>query len=310
MRNNMKNKLHSILFVSAAFAFLIMCGAQAANAQATRTWVSGVGDDANPCSRTAPCKTFAGTISKTAAGGEINVIDAGGYGLLTINKSITINAVGFVAGISASGTNGITINAGATDIVRLRGLSIEGFGTGLNGINFLAGGQLIVEDCTINNFTLNGISMANAGTLNVRNTVITGSTAGAASGSAATGIKITAPGVTANIDNVRLQGLSNGLQVQSGSVASVSNSIITQNSTNGILAEGTSTVNASDMSITNNATGVQATGTATVRMSNLNIFNNTIGIARAAGGVLASFSNNKIAGNGTNGTPSAYLSNQ
>ena len=65
-----------------------------AHAQATRTWVSGVGDDANPCSRTAPCKTFAGAISKTAAGGEINVLDPGGFGAVTITKSITISSRG------------------------------------------------------------------------------------------------------------------------------------------------------------------------------------------------------------------------
>ena len=64
--------------------------ASSAHAQATRTWVSGVGDDANPCSRTAPCKTFAGAISKTAAHGEISVLDPGPYGAVTITKSITL----------------------------------------------------------------------------------------------------------------------------------------------------------------------------------------------------------------------------
>src|SRR5690242_3697373 len=105
-----------------------------AQAQATRTWVSGVGDDANPCSRTAPCKTFAGAISKTASGGEINVLDPGGFGAVTITKSITISSEGFEAGVLVSGTNGIVISAGAGDIVILRGLDIEGLGTGLSGI--------------------------------------------------------------------------------------------------------------------------------------------------------------------------------
>src|SRR6201994_506876 len=86
-----------------------------AHAQATRTWVSGVGDDANPCPRTAPCKTFAGAISKTAASGEINVLDPGGFGAVTITKSITISSEGFEAGVLVSGTNGIIINAGPTD---------------------------------------------------------------------------------------------------------------------------------------------------------------------------------------------------
>src|SRR6188472_965124 len=90
-----------------------------AYAQATRTWVSGVGDDVNPCSRTAPCKTFQGAISKTAAGGEISVLDPGGFGALTITKSLTIDGTGQVSSILSSGTNGITINALSTDKVYL-----------------------------------------------------------------------------------------------------------------------------------------------------------------------------------------------
>src|SRR4051794_32628713 len=96
-----------------------------AAAQATRTWVSGVGDDVNPCSRTAPCKTFAGAISKTAAGGEINCLDPGGFGAVSINKSITIDCHYTEGGVLAGG-NGITVNAGATDVVFLRGLDIFG----------------------------------------------------------------------------------------------------------------------------------------------------------------------------------------
>src|SRR5476649_1743117 len=106
---------------------LIFCSAPA-YAQATRTWVSGVGDDANPCSRTAPCKTFAGAISKTAAAGEINCIDPGGFGALTITKAITIDCANTEAGVLVAGTNGFSVNAGAGDVVTLRGLDI--FGTG------------------------------------------------------------------------------------------------------------------------------------------------------------------------------------
>ena len=116
-----------------------------AHAQATRTWVSGVGDDANPCSRTAPCKTFAGAISKTAANGEISVLDPGGFGAVTITKSITIVGRNAEAGILAAGTNGIVISAAATDRVVLRGLTIVGAGTGLSGIKFNSGASLIVD---------------------------------------------------------------------------------------------------------------------------------------------------------------------
>src|SRR6187431_3623405 len=120
-----------------ATAFVGVLYATPAQAQATRTWVSGVGDDANPCSRTAPCKTFAGAISKTATGGEINVLDPGGFGGVTITKSITISSEGFEAGVLVSGTNAIIINGVNTSDVVLRGLDIEGLGTGLVGIKVL-----------------------------------------------------------------------------------------------------------------------------------------------------------------------------
>src|SRR6476659_250968 len=123
-------------------AFMVFASAGSANAQATRTWVSGVGDDANPCSRTAPCKTFAGAISKTAAGGEINVLDPGGFGGVTITKAISIISERFEAGVLVSGTNAIIVNVpSATDRVVLRGLDIEGLGTGLNGITVITGGS-------------------------------------------------------------------------------------------------------------------------------------------------------------------------
>jgi hypothetical protein len=121
--------------------------------QATRTWVSGVGDDANPGSRTAPCKTFAGAISKTAPGGEINVLDPGGFGALTITKSITIIGQSVESGVLVSGTNGIVVNAGPSDVVTLEGLDFEGLGTGLSGVKFLSGAELIIKNCRIHNFS-------------------------------------------------------------------------------------------------------------------------------------------------------------
>src|SRR5579864_2804676 len=120
---------------------VVLLGASFAGAQASRTWVSGVGDDANPCSRTAPCKTFAGAISKTAPGGEIDALDPGGFGALTITKAITIDGGGGqVASVLVSGTNGIVVQAGANDTVILRNLGIDGVNrAGLNGIRFISG---------------------------------------------------------------------------------------------------------------------------------------------------------------------------
>src|SRR5438132_2856778 len=105
-----------------AATFALFLPTAPAQAQATRTWVSGVGDDANPCSRTAPCKTFAGAISKTAVAGEINCLDPGGFGAVTITKSIIISCEAGTAGVLVSSTNGIVVQAAPTDVVYLRGL--------------------------------------------------------------------------------------------------------------------------------------------------------------------------------------------
>src|SRR5437899_3309371 len=130
--------MRNMIGISATMLALCLLSGTA-QAQATRTWVSGVGDDANPCSRTAPCKTFAGAISKTAAGGEIDALDPAGYGAVTITKSITIDGGGGqVASVLVTGTNGIVVQAGPTDVVTLRNLRINGIkGTpsgGLNGV--------------------------------------------------------------------------------------------------------------------------------------------------------------------------------
>src|SRR5436309_3057914 len=140
---------------------LLVFGTVMMQAQASRTWVSGVGDDANPCSRTAPCKTFAGAISKTATGGEIDALDPAGYGAVTITKGITIDGGGGqVASVLVSGTNGIVVQAQTFETVILRNLRLNGIGTGLNGIRFLSGKSLTVERCDIFGFTQNAIDVA------------------------------------------------------------------------------------------------------------------------------------------------------
>src|SRR5216684_3572308 len=159
-----------------ALAVLALGFTSMANAQASRTWVSGVGDDANPCSRTAPCKTFAGAISKTATGGIIVCLDPGGFGTLTITKSITIDCTETFGGVLAAGTNGINVN-GAGVVAILRGLSIEGVGTGLIGVNITQAAAVHVEKCKIFGFatgTAQGIRhvSSNGGGLFVTDTVI------------------------------------------------------------------------------------------------------------------------------------------
>jgi hypothetical protein len=154
--------MRRIALLAIAIGFLMPLLASApANAQATRTWVSGLGDDANPCSRTAPCKTFAGAISKTAAFGEINVIDPGGFGAVTITKSITIRADHVEAGVLVSGTNGIVVNLpAATDRVLLEGLDIEGLTTGVNGVQIVGLGNISIVRCRIAQFTQNAVNVA------------------------------------------------------------------------------------------------------------------------------------------------------
>jgi hypothetical protein len=166
------NKLR-LAFRAALFVSTTLTLASLGHAQATRTWVSGVGDDVNPCSRTAPCRTFAGAISKTAAGGEIDALDPGGFGSVVISKSITIDGTGVLASILAANVNGITINSKEdTNLisVRLRGLSINGLGSGLNGINVIAADKVVIEDSVIDGFG-NGINVA-AGAVFVKNTAI------------------------------------------------------------------------------------------------------------------------------------------
>jgi hypothetical protein len=301
------------LALVAAMAVAVLLGAASgAEAQATRTWVSGVGDDANPCSRTAPCKTFAGAISKTAAGGEINVLDPGGFGGVTITKSITILSEGNIAGVLVSGTNAIIVNAGVNDVVTLRGLDINGLGTGLNGVRFLAGAALHVEDCQIYGFTQNGIDFNPSGVshLFVSDTVIRNNN-GAAS-NAILVHPLAAGSALVSLDRVHIHRNRVGLRAEDRSKVTVRDSIASTNTNNGFIAFSTAQaveINLENTVATNSAAGngVRAAGTnlAVVRLSNTMITDNSIGISVANGASVISFGNNRIAGNTTDGAPTS-----
>jgi hypothetical protein len=271
------------------------CCAAPAFGQATRTWVSGVGDDANPCSRTAPCKTFPGAISKTAAGGEIDALDPGGFGAVTITKSITLDGGGGqVASILVSGTNAIVVNAGLNDQVIVRNLSLNGLGGvngGLSGIKFLQGAQLIVDNVSFTGFTQNGIEMAGAaGAVNTTGLVVRNSTF---SGGAA-GVKLTSGGVNASLYNVSIRGATNGVDVVSGTV-DIRNAVFARNSGFGVLAEG-GTIDVSDSLFHGNGTAVQSQTGSTIRIANSDFYNNQAGFG-CGGGTLASAGNNRKGGN-------------
>ncbi len=268
------------------------------NAQASRTWVSGVGDDANPCSRTAPCKTFAGAISKTAAGGEIDALDPAGYGAVTITKAITIDGGGGqVASVLVSGTNGIVVQAGPSDVVILRNLRINGIGTGINGIRFLAGKALIVDKCEIFGFTTNGVDIALGASAqawvtdtNIQNIGGTGIAATTTSGV-----------VTVGVDRVRVELSNKGIESGNHSRVTVNNALVQNAASIGGQADGDAilTVNASDFDLS--GSGLQAgPGGGTVLASNNQVAFNTNGFNNNGGTSFQTYGNNRLHDNSNN----------
>ncbi|MFL6334916.1 MAG: hypothetical protein ACJ754_16515 [Pyrinomonadaceae bacterium] len=302
------NKVRLTLNIFAAVVFTLLVSS-AAQAQATRTWVSGVGDDVNPCSRTAPCKTFAGAISKTAAGGEIDALDPGGFGAVTITKSLLIDGTtgaGF-GSILASGTNGVNVNDSATAspntiVVRLRNLSINGAGTtlGVNGINFTSGATVHVENCVLRNFSGDGIRIATttAARLIVQDTTLTDC---ASDGIEAAGTNAGADAISIEHTNITRSG--NGVKVSNRAIVAISNSVISINNalvgSAGIITSGPSggtVVDVESCQISFNSVGVQPNAGNTIRLSNAHMTANGNAL-NFNGGTIGSFQNNKIAGN-------------
>jgi hypothetical protein len=300
----MYNKAGFSAVVGTALAFFALSAP--AHAQATRTFVSGVGNDADPCSRTAPCKTFAGAISKTFINGEIDCLDPGGYGAVTITKSITIDCTGTYGSILASGTNGIIINipVGANDpfrTVRLRGISINGTGsvggtigtrTGLKGISILQAATVMIEDVVISDFSQLGVSDTRSagGKLFIRNSVIRNNTG--------TGIGVAATNGTNNvsIENVHSINNSFGVDAATGNNVSIARSVFSGNTTAGLEADPGGQIGLDNSLVSANATGLQNSGTMSI--SNSEVSFNTTGIS----GATTSFGNNRIFSNGAAGT--------
>ena len=294
----------SILKSALLIALLALVIPAAASAQATRTWVSGVGDDANPCSRTAPCKTFAGAISKTAAGGEINCLDPGGFGAVTITKAITIKCQNTLGGILNAGSTGVTINAGAGDKVTLRGLDIIGQGTGIHGIVVHSAGAVKIYDTEIFGFTGAGIFYQNtSGPLNR--------------------LTVARSDIHDNGGVGVLAAAGDGVVMN----ARVSNSEIDDNACGVVATVGSTSCGAGGaagsgqvaMDLFNNqihdmraapGIGVYANGPgALVRIGGNAITSNIFGIKadNPGGAGIWSFGDNYISGNGTNGTPNGTI---
>jgi hypothetical protein len=307
----------------AAVSLLLLAQAPA-HAQASRTWVSGVGDDANPCSRTAPCKTFAGAISKTALNGEINCLDPGGFGAVTITKSITIDCHEVFASILNAGTNGVNIpfdSFNAADVrktVRLRNINFNGVNTGVIGVRItggavIAAGVVIIEDCLIDgNFagSAHGISdeRRGGGELYVSNTTVrnVGSKGITIDPGAGT---VAGQRIDVTLDNVRAQNSGFGMTFGNNTRVMINRSVFSGNnigiasSTGLAAAEG----NISNSVISNNGTGVfNAGGVLTIRLGNNDIAFNTTAIT----GATQSFGNNRIEGNGSLGTAPTVIASR
>jgi hypothetical protein len=295
---------------------VLLLYASPAAAQASRTWVSGVGDDVNPCSRTAPCKTFAGAISKTAVNGEINCLDPAGFGTVTITKSITIDCKSTHGGVLSAGTSGVIVSTDpmtdARKSVRLRGLLIQGFDTGTNGVRILGTNAANVSEVFIEDSVIDGIfgspgrgvsdERSAGGKLFISNTTIR-NTFG-------TGISIVGGTgrLDASIDNVRVQNASFGVAAGNNARVMISRSILSGNSQAGVEAEGPTgpvEVNLSDSVSSNNAIGVMnGGGTVTIRLSNSDISFNTTGLS----GSTFTHGNNRITGNASVGVAPTPIS--
>ena len=273
-----------------------------ASAQATRTWVSGVGDDANPCSRTAPCKTFAGAISKTAVGGEIDCLDPGGFGAVTITKAITLDGgAGQVASILVSGTPGITINAGTGDNVTIRNLSIDGLGQsgspGTIGINILQAKSVHLENVTIvNGFGTAGVQVnASASTsLTAQGLTITDVTG--------PGISVGTTGGTALADlrEVRIWGCAPGLLGLATSVITVQNSIISMNGAAIKQTQAGSQINVINSQMNSNGNAMLSFPGSSIRSINNVMMQNSTAY-NPNGGTISSDGQTAMGGNGSNG---------
>ncbi|MEA2435965.1 MAG: hypothetical protein QOF65_521 [Thermoleophilaceae bacterium] len=299
-------KASKLIRLAPAIAVVALALPSAAFGQATRTWVSGVGDDANPCSRTAPCKTFPGAISKTAAKGEINVIDPGGFGGVTITKSISIKAEGPTAGVLVSGTNAIVVNApGANDKVKLYGLDINGLGVNsLNGVKVLQAKTVIVRHSQIYEFQRNGIdfspSTANAKLEvsdvhihdNVGNGIFVNPTS-TGGGARATirrtdiedngcGVAVSSEGFDSGFNFAVNCGTAGPGAFNVSAQANIFRTAISDSSSVGVFARG---------------------GNALARIGADEVTGNQVGLQQLDAGVIKSFGNNSVAGNTTDATP-------
>ena len=314
-------KIVRLFAAFAALATTVLLFAAPASAQATRTWVSGVGDDANPCSRTAPCMTFAGAFSKTAASGEINCLDPGPFGALTINKAITISCETGTAGVLVPGTSGFVIAAGTTDAVILKGLDFDGAGPGsgaLDGIKVQSAGAVVIDHCVIYGFGStngvdgNGIFVNNTNSVQVtiQDTLISNNANGGVwikpTGSSNAMVLINDSQIATNAFGVVADGTATTGKIN----GSVRDTTINGNNQNGITASASTA--ASDTLLLNNVTsinngndGLVASGSgAGFLVGSSAIYGNHAGVVSTNSSAIVSYGNNQL--NGNNGADGSF----
>ncbi|HET9365372.1 MAG TPA: right-handed parallel beta-helix repeat-containing protein [Candidatus Angelobacter sp.] len=297
---------------------IVIMGAGMMYGQASRTWVSGVGDDANPCSRTAPCKTFAGAISKTAAGGEIDALDPAGFGALTITKAITLDGGGGqVASVLVAGTNGIVVQAGPNDVVILRNLRINGIvgsgNGGINGIRFLSGKDLNVENCYIFGFTTNGLDIAlnqaTQATVHVFHSVFKQNNG--------VGIRATnavLPPVKVAVDFTEIALDNIGVEAAARSQFEINNSMISGGATAGISADsatGDGIIGIDHSEVVANNNGATASGGSVVVTGDTTyVLNSGTALNQSGTGKIFSYGTNRVHDNGSTGSTQPVIAQQ
>jgi hypothetical protein len=289
----------SLRVVTMLLLFVLGAASLSQAQQVQRTFVSGSGNDGNPCSRAAPCRSFAQAVSQTNPGGEVIALDSAGYGPFGISQSVTVQAApGVYAGISVFSGDGIAINAGSSDIVTLRGLTVNAQG-GQNGIVQITGGTLHIEECVVNGFSSGiGIAFNGPGDLHVTDSTVKGNNDGISIASSASRV------ATGTIENVRLkQNATNGLIVKEASFVTIRNSVSSKNGDAGVLATSSSsisaTVNVENCLLNRNFNGIRGSGAgAIVRVSNSTVTDNVSGLVNDNNTAsVLSRGNNTIEGN-------------
>lgn len=301
------------MFASLVIALASHLAAGSANAQNVQSWVSSTGSGI-ACTRAAPCASFGTAYAATIPGGVISVLDSGDYGSISIQKSLTIRAVGVDAGATftpAISGNWITVGAGASDVVTLEGLHF----TGAAAVDFQTGGQLHVVRCVISNGNLGGAAgirfrPSNPSKLSVTETVI--SNMGSVTGGGIVINPRSGGSAQVALERVTVNGNAYGIAADgTGSTAginvTIADSMIAHNAHAGILATTPSGgapigVMVKSTKSVNNNIGIWSVGTnVTVRVDGSSVIGNTTGLSFGSGGALLTFGNNSVVANGSNG---------